>query len=445
MAVPDTHYARNGSTHIAYQVLGDGPITLVGIPPVVSNIEVLWEHPLPARFIRRLASFSRFVHYDKRGQGMSDRDSGSPDIDERLEDLLAVMDATGTERAALAGVSEGGATAALFAAMHPERVSHLILFDSFAVQVGEPDGEAPVLAGDLYDAFFEAWAAGWGTPETMTLRLCAPSMSGDAGFLQWLNRYERQSTSPGGLIASSRWIRELDLRRVLGNIQAPTLVLHRISDPMVSIEHGRYLAARIPGAQLRELPGTDHMPWFGDQDSVLEAMRGFLVGRHEAAIDPDRMVATVLFTDIVESTQLAAKLGDGQWRRLLDEHDEAVARQLDAARGRLVKHTGDGILATFDGPMRAIRCAGDLKRELSTLGIAVRAGIHTGEVEVRGEDIGGMAVHIGARVGALARANEVLVSRTVVDLVSGSGVDFTDRGTHALRGVPGEWTLYAVA
>ena len=443
MAVPETHYARNGDVYIAYQAFGDGPVNLIGIPPIVSNIEVLWEHPMPARFLRRLGSFSRFVHYDKRGQGMSDRESSSPSIDERLDDLEAVMDAAGIESAALAGISEGGSTAALFAAMHPHRVTHLILIDTFARAVSE-EGRPGVL-GALWDAFFDAWAASWGTPNTLSIPMVAPTMSEEPGFITWMNRFERQSTSPGGLLASSRWIRELDLRAALETIQVPTLVVHRTGDQMVDIAEGRYLAEHIPGAQFVELPGSDHMPWFGDQDSVLDAMEAFLVGRRTETVDPDRMLATVLFTDIVGSTELAASMGDRRWHELLDDHDAAVRQHVDAARGVLVKHTGDGVLATFDGPIRAIRCAQELCRELSTLGIEIRAGVHTGEVEVRGEDIGGVAVHIGARVGALAGAREVLVSRTVVDLVSGSGMEFADRGTHTLKGVPGSWQLFAVA
>ncbi|HEX4820098.1 MAG TPA: adenylate/guanylate cyclase domain-containing protein [Acidimicrobiales bacterium] len=442
MAVPETHYARNGDVYIAYQSFGDGPVSLIGIPPIVSNIEVLWEHPLPARFLRRLASFSRFVHYDKRGQGMSDRETSSPTIDERLDDLEAVMDAAGIERAALAGISEGGSTGALFAAMHPDRVSHLILIDTFARAVSE-EGR-PGVPGELWDGYFEAWAASWGTPNTLSIPMVAPTMHGEPGFVEWMNRFERQSTSPGGLLASSRWIRELDLRAAIETIQVPTLVIHRTSDPMVDIAEGRYLAEHIPDAQFVELSGSDHMPWFGDQDSVLDAMEAFLVGQRTAAVDADRMLATVLFTDIVGSTELAASMGDRRWRALLDDHDAAVRAHVQAGRGVVVKHTGDGALATFDGPIRAIRCAQNLCRELSTLGIEIRAGVHTGEVEVRGEDIGGVAVHIGARVGALAGAREVLVSRTVVDLVSGSDMEFVDRGEHILKGVPGEWRLFAV-
>jgi pimeloyl-ACP methyl ester carboxylesterase len=429
--------------HIAYQAFGDGPVALVGIPPIVSNIEVLWEHPMPARFLRRLGSFSTFVHYDKRGQGMSDRESTTPSIDERLDDLEAVMDAAGLERAALAGISEGGSTAALFAAMHPQRVSHLILIDTFARAVS--DEGRPGVPTEAWDGFFEAWAASWGTPDTLALTFVAPTMRDEPGFASWMSRFERQSTSPGGLLASSRWIRELDLRAAIETIQVPTLVLHRTDDRMVDIAEGRYLADHIPGAQFIEVAGSDHMPWFGDQDSVLNAMEAFLVGRHTPVVDADRMLATVLFTDIVGSTQLASSMGDQRWRALLDDHDRAVREQVDGARGTLVKHTGDGALATFDGPIRAIRCAQALIRELSTLGIEMRAGIHTGEVEVRGADIGGVAVHIGARVGALAGAREVLVSRTVVDLVSGSGMEFIDRGEHTLKGVPGTWHLFAVA
>lgn len=445
MAVPETRYARNRDVHIAYQVVGEGPLALVGIPPIVSNIELLWEHPMPARFLRRLSSFSRFVHYDKRGQGLSDRDAGSPSIDDRLDDLAAVLDAAGLERCALAGVSEGGSTAALFAAMHPERVTHLVLIGSFVRPVNDESDAGPGIPGELYDAFFDGWAQSWGTPETLTVPFVAPSMTGDDAFLRWLNRFERQTCSPGGLLASSRWVRALDLRPLLSNIQCPTLVIHRTGDQMVSVEESRLLARAVPDAQLVELDGDDHLPWTGDQDAVLDAMEQFLVGRHAVEADPDRVLATVLFTDIVGSTEQAASLGDRRWRQLLDDHDEVVSRHVAEARGRVVKHTGDGALATFDGPVRAIRCAQEMRRELSTLGIDVRAGIHTGEVEVRGDDIGGLAVHIGARVGALAGGGEVYVSRTVVDLVTGAGLEFEDRGRHQLKGVPGEWQLFAAA
>lgn len=443
MAVPETRYARNGDVHLAYQEFGEGPVTLVGLPPIVSNIEVIWEHPDSARFLRRLGQFSRFVHYDKRGQGLSDRDTGIPTIDERIDDLAAVMDAAGVERAALAGISEGGSTAALFAATYPERVSHLILCATFARLPWAPDYEFG-FPPDVGPMISRAWAEHWGTPETATLRMACPSKADEPGFVRWLNRFERQTTTPGGLLAALRWIGEFDIRPVLETIQAPTLVIHRTDDTMVPVAHGRYLADHIPGARYVELDGTDHLPWFGDGDSVVDAMEEFLTGGHAGEVDADRQLATVLFTDIVGSTELASKLGDRRWRSLLDDHDAAARDIVASSRGRVVKTTGDGMLATFDGPVRAIRCATAFRDEARTLGVDIRAGVHTGEIEVRGDDVGGIAVHIGARVGALAGAGEVLVSRTVADLVAGSGLELADRGEHALKGVPGEWRVFAV-
>lgn len=440
--VPETRYAQSGGVYIAYQVVeSGGPIDYVCLPPSLSNIDVLWENPEAARFMRRLAKLGRYVHYDKRGQGMSDRGVRTPDLDTRVEDLVAVMDAVGVERAVIAGASEGGATAVLFAATHPERVSHLITYGASACirrRPHFPDG----FDDATLESFFDAWAQRWGTPETLTLPFGCQSMTaaGDS-FLRWLNRYERQSSSPGDFRASLGWIAAIDVTSILSSISVPTLVIQSRDDRMVPLAQGRYLAEHIPGARYLEVEGVDHVPWWGKQDLVLDAIEEFVLGE-TADPDPDRTLATVLFSDIVASTDRAAAVGDGAWRRILDDHDHLVRREVERHGGRVVKTTGDGAMATFDRPGRAVLAAAAARDELRTIGLEVRAGVHTGEVEVRGDDIGGIAVHIAARVAALAGAGEVLVSRTVCDLVVGSGLTFTSIGDHDLKGVPGRWELH---
>lgn len=395
--VPETRYARNGEAHIAYQVFGEGEITFVGLPGVVSNVEVIWEDPESRRWLMGLASFARVVHYDKRGQGVSDRDSGVPTLDDRLGDLTAVLDAIGADRVALGGISEGGTTAAMFAATYPERVSHLALYGTFAhIDAAFGDVSMPL------------WAERWGTPETFSVEMLAPSKAGDADFLRWINRFERQSTTPGGLLASWRWIREMDLRPVLGSIQCPTLVAHRGGDRLVPVSHGRYLAEHIPGARIVELDGDAHAPQWGEVETVLSLTEEFLTGHHSTTKQGERVLATVLFTDIVDSTVRAAGLGDRAWRQVLDRHDEISRSTVSEWGGRLVKGTGDGMLATFDAPARGLRCADTLRSSLADAGIPIRAGVHTGEIELRGEDVAGIGVHIAARVAALADSGELL-------------------------------------
>ena len=431
--MPETRYARNGDTHIACQAFGEGEVTFVGLPGIISNVEVIWEDPDSRRFLTRLGSFARCIHYDKRGQGMSDRDTGVPTLDDRLGDLVAVLDAVEVDRVALGGVSEGGSTAAMFAATYPERVSHLLLFGSFAR-----------IDRDLGDAYFARWSETWGTPETLSVPTIAPVKIGDLDFLRWMNRIERQSMTPRDLIASWHWIREMDLRPVLDSIQCPTLVIHRTGDRLVPVSYGRELAQRIPGARMEELEGNTHAPQWGDQDRVLSLIEEFLTGRHSMQKPTERVLSTVLFTDIVDSTARAAALGDSAWRELLDRHDEISRSAVIGCGGRLVKATGDGVLATFDAPGRGLRCAQTLRSALSDTGVAIRAGVHTGEVELRGEDVSGIGVHIAARVAALAGSGELLASRTVKDLVAGSGYAFESRGVHRLKGVPDEWELLAV-
>ncbi|HEY1286231.1 MAG TPA: alpha/beta fold hydrolase [Solirubrobacterales bacterium] len=438
----ETRYARSeDGTSIAYQVHGEGPLDLVFVPGFVSHVELVWEQPAFARFLRRIASFSRLVVFDKRGQGLSDRLGRPPTLEETMDDLRAVMDATEWERAAVFGISEGGPMSALFAATYPDRVSSLVLYGTYARMVRAPD-----FPEGISERTLDRWGAmvreQWGG--AVGIDLWAPSAVDDPEFEAGWARLLRQGTSPAGAIQLMDLYREMDVRPALDAISAPTLVLHRAEDRIVPARQGRYIADRIPSARYVELPGPDHLPIVGDQDALLDEVEEFLVGSRRGT-DAERALATILFTDIVGSTETAARLGDRRWRDLLERHDAAVRRQLALHRGREVKTIGDGFLAVFDGPARAIRCAVAIRNELAGIGIEVRAGIHTGEVELIGEDVSGMAVNIGARVGALASGGEVLVSSTVKELVVGSGIEFEERGTHRLKGAPDEWRLYAVA
>ncbi|MEZ5076304.1 MAG: adenylate/guanylate cyclase domain-containing protein [Solirubrobacterales bacterium] len=435
-----THYADSNGVSIAYQVHGSGPVDLVFVPGFVSHVELLWEEPAVARFARRLASFSRLIVFDKREQGMSDRMGRPPTLEESMDDLGAVMDAAGCERPAIMGVSEGGPMSILFAATHPERVASLVLYGTYARMVKAPDYPEGIRE-DRFDAWAEMVRADWGGP--VGIERWAPSAAGDREFERWWARFLRQGTSPAGATALMGLYREIDVRSVLPAVDRPALVMHRRDDVMLPVRMGRYLAAQIPGARFVDLPGPDHLAWIGDQDRILEEVEEFLVGSRRAA-ESERALATILFTDLVGSTERAAQLGDRAWRELLERHDAVVRRQLGLYRGREVKTMGDGFLATFDGPARAIRCAGALRDEVTGLGLEMRAGIHTGEVELIGADVGGMAVNIGARIGALAEPGEVLVSGTVRELVVGSGLEFAERGVRALKGAPGEWRLFAV-
>ena len=436
----ETHYADSSGVNIAYQVHGDGPVDLVLVPGFVSQVELLAEDPGVARFFRGLTAFSRMLVFDKRGQGLSDRPGRPPTLEESMDDLKAVIDAAGFERPAIFGVSEGGPMSTLYAATYPNDVSALILFGTFARMLETEDFPhgIPALTLDRWGAIIRRE---WGNP--IALNIWAPSRVGDREFERWWARLLRQGTSPAGAIALMDLYREMDVRAILPAIDVPALVLHRDGDRMVPVAQGRYLAESIPGARLVELPGEDHLPFASDLDTVLGEVEEFLVGSRGAS-ESERALATILFTDIVGSTEKAAELGDRGWRQLLERHDAAVRRQLSLHRGREVKTMGDGFLATFDGPARAIRCASAVRDEVSSLGIEVRAGIHTGEVELIGDDVGGMAVNIGARIGALASAGEVLVSSTVRELVVGSGLEFADRGVRTLKGAPGEWRLFAI-
>jgi class 3 adenylate cyclase len=437
---PETRYARSGEFSIAYQVIGDGPLDLVHIPGLISNLDVAWEYPKYRRFIERLARFARVVVYDKRGCGLSDPVSEPPAVEERIDDTRAVMDAEGIERAAVFGSSEGASLTAFFAAAYPQRVSHAILYGSFARLTPDPPdypfGFDPAFLENGIEAVDETWGEG------MMLTVLAPSLLG-TDEQKWWGRFERAAMSPRSVKLLMAANIELDMREVLPLINVPTLALHRDGD-VNQIEGGRYVADRIPNARMVELRGDDHWPWVGDPDEVCAHVEEFVTG-HRPEADPDRVLATVLFTDIVGSTERATELGDRRWRELLDTHEEVTREQLERHSGREIKTTGDGVLATFDGPARGIRCAREISEQIDRLGVRIRAGLHTGECELRNGDVGGIAVHIGARVMAEAGPGEVLVSRTVKDLTVGSDIAFEERGSRELKGVPGEWELFAVS
>jgi class 3 adenylate cyclase/esterase/lipase len=433
---PETRYAKSGDVSIAYQVFGEGSLNLVLAPFFVSNVEHFWEAPDVSRWLLRLASFARVAMFDKRGTGMSDRVAEMPGLDLRMDDLRAVMDAAGMEQAALLGLSEGGSLAALFAATFPNRCTALILCGAFArFSSWFPTEEAFAQFLGYVD---QAWGSGGAVP------FFVPSRINDAAFQRWFGRFERLGATPAAVAAYMRMNSQIDISGVLPTIRVPTLVIHRTGDVTINIEGGRYLAEHIPGARLLEMPGTDHPPMFGENaNETADAIQEFLTGA-KGPTEVDRVLATVLFTDIVGSTEKAVELGDSRWRNLLDSHHALIKRNLSRFRGHEIKSTGDGILATFDGPARGVRCACAIRDEIRQLGIEVRAGLHTGECEMMGDDVGGIAVHIGARVASLASANEVLVSSTVKDLVAGSGLRFLDHGSRSLKGVPGDWRIYAV-
>jgi len=433
----------SGEVNIAYQVVGEGPLDLVFVSGWVSNLDLMWEDASYARFLRRLASFSRLILFDKRGTGLSDRvpETDLPTLEARMDDVRAVLDAAGAERAALLGHSEGGPMCLLFAATYPERTNALVLIGTYARRLigeGYPFGATP----EAYDAFLAEIADGWGGPVGLEVR--APSLADDERFRTWWSDYLRMSASPGAALALTRMNGQIDVRPALRTIEVPTLVVHRSGDRALPVEGARYIAERIRDVRLVELPGDDHLPFVGDQDAILDEIEEFLTGARRGA-ESDRVLATVLFTDIVGSTERAVELGDRDWRDLLDSHHVLVRRELERWRGTELATAGDGFLATFDGPARAVRCACGVRDAVRGLGLEIRAGLHTGECEVRGDTIAGIAVHIGARVAALAAAGEVLVSSTVKDLVAGSGIAFDERGEHDLKGVPGRWQLYSVA
>ncbi|HET6367786.1 MAG TPA: adenylate/guanylate cyclase domain-containing protein [Pseudomonadales bacterium] len=436
---PKTQYTKSGDVHIAYQVTGAGPLDLVFVPGFVSHLEYQWEYPESARFFERLASFSRLIRFDKRGTGLSDRVGGIPSLEQRMDDVRAVMDAVGSDRAALFGISEGGPMSLLFAATYPARTAALVIYGSYARRAWAVDHTFGRTVEDM-DRVLDTIEREWGGPVGM--EIWAPSMAGDERLRHWWANYLRLAASPGAAMNVMRMNMEIDVRHVLPSVRVPTLIVHRTGDRLTFVEQGRYLAERIPGARLAELPGDDHMP-FLDSDQIIDEVEEFLTGTRHVA-ETDRVLATVLFTDIAGSTERAAALGDRRWRDVLAGYYGTARRELARFRGREVDTAGDGLFAAFDGPARAVRCAEAISAGVRSLGIEVRAGLHTGECEMIGDKVGGIAVHIGARVASLARPGEVLVSNTVKDLVAGSGLTFTERGVHALKGVPGEWPLFAV-
>jgi pimeloyl-ACP methyl ester carboxylesterase len=437
---PETRYAQSGDVNIAYQVVGDGARDLVFVPGWVSNIDVLWEQPLVVQYFQRLASFARLILFDKRGTGLSDRVPDMPNLETRMDDVRAVMDAAGSHRAALLGSSEGGAMCLLFAASHPERTDALIMNASFARRTWAPDYPWGPTKQD-WQQFVEAAVRAWGGPVGLEAR--APSMAADPRFREWWAHFLRTSASPGAYRALMQMNGDIDARDVLPAIRVPTLILHRRGDRAIPVGASRYMAERISGAKYVELPGDDHFLFCGDADADLDEIEEFLTGVRRGP-EPNRVLATVMFTDIVDATRKASELGDRRWRDVLEAHHALVREELARFRGREIDTAGDGFLAAFDGPARAVRAACAVVESVGQLGLDVRTGLHTGECEVMGTKLGGIAVHIGARIAALARGGEALVSNTVKDLVAGSGLMFEDRGLHALKGVPGEWRLFAV-
>jgi pimeloyl-ACP methyl ester carboxylesterase len=441
-APPKTQYTRSGDLHIAYQVVGEGPLDLVYVPGWVSHVELAWEEPTLARFLRRLASFSRLIMFDKRGTGLSDRvpNDKLPTLEERIDDLRAVMDAVDSERAAIFGFSEGGNLSAFFAATYPERTKALVLFGTFAKRIWSSDYPWAPKPEDR-ERESETLEREWG--ELMDLEYYVPSKAGDQPFLRRLATYFRRSASPGAAVALLRMNTQLDIRHILPTIRVPTLVIHRKGDRDANVEEGRWIAKQIPNARFVELSGEDHLPWVGHQDAVIDEVQEFLTGAR-AIPEPNRVLATVLFTDIVGSTERAAVMGDRAWQELLDSHHALVRKELAQFRGREIKTVGDAFIATFDGPARAMRCACAIRDSVGSIGVEIRAGLHTGEIEITDHDIGGIGVHIAARIMSAAQPGEILVSSTVKDLSVGSGIAFIDRGAQVLKGVPDEWRLFTV-
>ena len=435
--LPETTYALSGDVSIAYQTMGNGPVDIILVPGVVSHIEFLHELPGYTAFLRRLSNFARVVTFDKRGQGLSDRMSGAPSLEQRMDDVRAIMDAIDSRRAVLFGFSEGCPMSVLFAATSPDRVSHLILIGGFARAADRMSAEA-------WEAASTELVKRFGNGEMM--KVVAPSQATDQKTVVQFAKFERLSSSPGAFRTILSLNRQIDVTSILPAVQVPTLVLHRQTDARVAVALGRQLAEQIAGAKYIEYPNGDHAFWTGDTETLLGDIEEFVTGHRETEkIDLDRVLATVLFTDIVDSTRSAAQMGDQRWRQLLDDHDHLARQMLDKHRGTLVKSTGDGILATFDGPGRAVRCALAFGTAARQIGLPLRAGLHTGEIELRGRDIGGIAVHAAARVMAHSASNEVLVSRVVTDLVAGAGLTFSARGSYELKGLPGRWDLFAAS
>jgi class 3 adenylate cyclase len=435
----DVRYASSGDVSVAYKTVGQGP-DLVVVNGWVSHLDYMGNHPLIERVFLRLASFARLITFDKRGTGLSDRVSDLPDLQTRMDDVRAVMDAAESSKAALLGVSEGVPMCLLFAATYPERVTHLVLYGGMARSTATDDYPwAPYPEGiEMNLQYLNEW---WGSGAA--LDVFAPSLADDAAFLEWWRGFERTAASPGAMAQLIRMFADIDVRALLPTIHVPTLIIHRKGDRVANYRGARWMAEQIPGARYVELPGVDHLPFAGDSGAVLDQIEEFVTGVRPVGV-LDRVLATCLFTDIVGSTERAAGVGDARWRELLEQHHSAVKRQIDRFRGKVIKTMGDGVLATFDGPARGVVCAQEVLREAAASGLELRAGLHTGEIEIQRDDVAGLAVHIAARICAQAAGGQVLVSSTVKDLVAGSGLRFADAGSRPLKGVPGSWTLYSV-
>lgn len=430
-----TRYAKSGDVHIAYQVFGEGPVDIVLVPGFVSHVENNWDEPGYARWLKRLSSFARVVMFDKRGTGLSDSVSELPCLDHRMEDVQAVLDAVGIERAALVGISEGGPLSTLFAGTYPERCRALVLYGTFARFSSWLPDERSLKA--LIDYIDTSWGTGASLP------MFAPSLKDDSAFVDWWGRFERLGARPADAIKLMRMNSRIDISDILPSVHVPTLVIHRTDDVTIDVEGGRYLAEHIEGARIEEIAGVDHLPWVGENAlRIVDLIEEFLTGS-KPSYHADRVLATVLFTDIVGSTKRAEALGDRRWRDLLASHDSAVRREIAAFSGNEIKSLGDGFLATFDGPARAIRCAMAICEAVRPLGIDCRMGLHTGEVELSGGDVHGIAVHTASRISGLAGSSEILVSRTVRDLVAGSGIQFADKGQAVLEGLSEPMVLYS--
>ncbi len=438
---PPTQYARAGDVSIAYQVVGDGPLDIVFVPGFVSHVELIWDMPGPVHLIERLSTFARLILFDKRGTGLSDPVSEPPTLEERIDDVRAIMEAVGSERAVLVGSSEGVPMSILFAATHPELIEALVLYGGMARSTWAPDYPWATPADALMESSLEMLPHIY---EGAMLEVLAPTLADDPRAVQSFAKLVRYGASPAMLQNSFAMFLDIDVRHVLPSIAVPTLVLHRVGDRAVNRHAAEWMATQIPGARYVELDGIDHIMYAGNSDAVVDEIEEFLTGERRAT-EVDRVLATVMFTDIVDSTQQASAMGDRAWGNLLEEQNALIRRELERHRGREVKTLGDGVLATFDGPARAIRCGVAVTQAVRHLGIEVRVGLHTGEVDLVGDhDVAGIAVHIAARVGAMAQAGEVLVSGTVKDLVAGSGIAFEERGEHELKGIPDTWRLFAV-
>jgi pimeloyl-ACP methyl ester carboxylesterase len=434
--LPETRYALSGDVNIAYQVMGSGPVDIIMVPGFASHVEFMHELAGYTAFLRRLSTFARVITFDKRGQGLSDRISGAPSLEQRMDDVRAVMDDIGSQRAVVMGFSEGCAMSVLFAATYPERAVQLILFGGFAAASAFRTGDPEERIARIVKA--------WGTGDMM--KTVSPSQATSQDAINHLAKLERLCASPGAVRTLALLNSQIDIRPILPAVQVPTLILHRRTDARVPIEVGRELAAQIRTARFIEYPDGDHAFWTGDADALLGDIEEFVTGHRDSSSgELERVLATVLFTDIVDSTRSAAAMGDQAWRRSLDNHDQLARQMIEKHRGNLVKNTGDGILATFDGPGRAVRCALAFGSAAQHIGLPLRAGLHTGEIELRGRDIGGIAVHAAARVMAKSQSSEVLVSRVVTDLVAGAGLKFAERGSHELKGLPGRWDLFAAS